>query len=59
MHLLRIPRDTAEGLNAVIYSGKFPSHNCNAKVEKADYPGCFLLPEGPAEQESTDENKRL
>lgn len=34
-------------------------HNHNAKVEKADYPGCFSVPEGPVEQENTDENKRL
>lgn len=32
---------------------------CNAKVEKADYPVCFSVPEGPVEQENTDENKRL
>lgn len=34
-------------------------HKRNANVEKADYPGRFSLPEGPAEQENTDENKRL
>lgn len=48
-----------QGLNTVIYSGKFSVHSQNAKVEKEDYLRCFSVPEGPMEQENTDENKRL
>lgn len=48
-----------QGLNTVIYSGKFSVHSQNAKVEKEDYLRCFSVPEGPMEHENTDENKRL